>query len=249
MSDMEELHPMIPPNVEEGGRDGRAGEEEDGIKLMLEKARKGFFRKVYGMLACELCVTVLVSAWMMLTPAIRHDVYNHTLAVYLIALFPLLGLMFALFMLRQQYPLNVALLFFFVLSFSFLIGTICAQYYEDGYGYAILVGFGITIVLFALLTVMAWQNCCELTMSVELLVTASFVLVLSVFLHILFGGWHLSLFVACLACLVLCLLIIVDVHRLFDDVGVDEYILANVNLYIEVLNLFTWVAEILRFAR
>jgi len=237
------------PNVEEGGQGGSSGLDDEGIKVLLDNARKGFFRKVYGMLACELCVTVLISVWMMLTPSIRHYVINHSLAIYLIAIFPLVGLMIALFILKQQYPLNVSLLFFFVVCFSFLIGIICAHYYEDGYGNAILIGFGITVALLALLTVVAFQNCCSLSMVYEMIITASFVVLISIILHVLAGGWHLSLFVACMSSFVLCLIIVADVHRLVEEVGVDEYIVANVNLFTEVMSLFVSIIQILRFVK
>lgn len=209
----------------------------------MDMVRKGFIRKVYGILSTQLMLTVFICTMFMYVDGIRNWTLDNFTPFY-VCLFGTIIVLIALFCNRKSYPLNMGLLYLFTVMQSITIGYICAMYYEAGYGDIVVQAFAITCALFIGLTIFTIQSKINWNfMGVGLFACLFVLMIWGAFLP-LFGGpsYVYSLFGA----IVFCLLIIYDTHRLCKMyMGADEYILAAVDLYLDFINLFLYMLQLL----
>ncbi|KAJ1548890.1 Transmembrane BAX inhibitor motif-containing protein 4, partial [Cladochytrium tenue] len=115
--------------------------------------RMSFVRKVYSILAAQLGLTALVSAFCLYNSSVREFVQTHP-AVLMVTAFGTIGLIFAVEIYRRSYPLNMILLGIFTLAESYTIGFICSLYESE----IVLQAALLTFVVFIGLTLFTLQS-------------------------------------------------------------------------------------------
>mmetsp|Transcript_39185 Transcript_39185/g.90273 ORF Transcript_39185/g.90273 Transcript_39185/m.90273 type:complete len:171 (-) Transcript_39185:139-651(-) len=156
--------------------------------------------------------------------------------------------LFALLALKDQYPANIWLLAAFTFFESTTIGIVCAIYQEIGYGDIILEAFAITTLVFAGLTAFACQTKYDFTIYHGLLGTLLMSLVVWSFIGMLFG-FSMGAFYSWCGVLVFSGYIVVDTQMIMDKLGYDDYIIATIELYLDIINLFLYILRILVASR
>ncbi|CAM9540783.1 unnamed protein product [Discosporangium mesarthrocarpum] len=119
--------------------------------------RKGFIRKVYGILTLQLFLTFGVSAFTVLYEPATRFVLANVWTVYLGFAFSI-GLLIALMCYRQSYPLNTYLLGAWTLVEAYTIGVVCASYFTQGQGMVVVQAAGLTMAVFLGLTLFTFQT-------------------------------------------------------------------------------------------
>mmetsp|Transcript_2090 Transcript_2090/g.4878 ORF Transcript_2090/g.4878 Transcript_2090/m.4878 type:complete len:259 (-) Transcript_2090:87-863(-) len=208
--------------------------EEEG-----KKARKDFVIKVYTFLAMQLAFTVAVClAFMFVEPIAMFVAGNKWFLLFILIIW--IVVFIALFFLKNSYPTNIYLLFAFTGIASVMMGCICALYQLSGRGEIVVVAFAITTLVFVSLTLFAALSDVDFSFLGYFLVVALAVLTFWMLFSILFG-FRLGYVFAALGVLIFSGFILYDTDQIIKHVGVDDHIIANIELYLDFINMFQFV--------
>lgn len=151
---------------------------------------------------------------------------------------------------RRQHPTNLVLMFAFTLAESVLVGAITAQYNTE----VVVLAFGITAVVSLSLTAYALQTKYDFTASGGILFSALVTLLVASILAMFFPTNGLRLCIAAAGSLLFSCYIVYDVQLVAAGnhqvkVSTDEYVLAAINIYLDVINLFIYMLRIVAASR
>ncbi|OXB67460.1 hypothetical protein ASZ78_006791 [Callipepla squamata] len=175
--------------------------------------RMAFLRKVYSILSIQVLLTTVTSAIFLYSTGVQAFVHERP-ALLLISAFGCLAVIFALAIYRHQHPVNLYLLFGFTLLEALTV-AITVSFYDVS---VVLQAFILTTAVFLGLTVYTLQSKRDFSK---------------------FGaGEIVELVFAAAGALLFCGFIIYDTHVLMHKLSPEEYILAAINLYLDIINLF-----------
>ncbi|KAJ3281799.1 Transmembrane BAX inhibitor motif-containing protein 4 [Borealophlyctis nickersoniae] len=203
--------------------------------------RMAFVRKVYTILATQLGATAVVSGIFMASDTVKGWVQTNIWAVYLSWLLTL-GLLIALIVKRRSHPTNLYLLAGFTLLEAYSIGTI-VTFYDS---LVVLQAVILTFSLFVGLTLFTLQTKYDFTSWGPFLFGSLWVIVIAMFLQIFLPfSQTMHLVIAVATAILFCGFIVYDTQQIFARMSPEEYIMASVELYLDVINLFLAILRIL----
>ncbi|XP_036918980.1 protein lifeguard 4 isoform X2 [Sturnira hondurensis] len=202
--------------------------------------RMAFLRKVYTILSLQVLLTTMTSALFLYFESVRTFVHESP-ALILVFAIGSLGLIFALLSNRYKHPLNLYLLFGFTLLEALTVASVVTLYDV----YIILQGFVLTTAVFLGLTMYTLQSKKDFSKFGAGLFAVLWILCLSGILKLFFYSETLELVVAAVGALLFCGFIIYDTHSLMHRLSPEEYILASVSLYLDIINLFLHLLKFL----
>jgi len=195
--------------------------------------RMGFLRKVYGLLSVQLLVTCVVAGTCAYTPIIRDTIHQNPWMVMMCL--PLaLGLLLALHFKRHQVPINFILLAGFTVVEAITVGVIVSLYEAQ----SVVKAGVLTLIITAGLTAYTFQTKRDFTNMGTGLMIALVSLIGIGFMNIFLGSTGLELVMAGAGALIFSLFIVFDTQMMMQKLSPEEYILATINLYLDILNLF-----------
>ncbi|XP_024431972.1 protein lifeguard 4 [Desmodus rotundus] len=201
--------------------------------------RMAFLRKVYTILSLQVLLTTMTSALFLYFESIRTFVHESP-ALILVFAIGSLGLIFALTLNRHKHPLNLYLLFGFTLLEALTVAFV-VTFYDV---YIILQAFVLTTAVFLGLTMYTLQSKKDFSKFGAGLFAVLWILCLSGILKLFFYSETMELVMAAVGALLFCGFIIYDTHSLMHRLSPEEYVLASINLYLDIINLFL---HLLRF--
>lgn len=207
-------------------------------------AKTGFIQKVYGILSAQLGLTVMIAGMCMGIENLRHWLIGNGITIMWVCLIPTFLSIFALFRYKDDYPTNFILLGFFTIMESLSIGVVCAIYSEVGYGMLILQAVTITAGVFFGLTVFAFQTKVDFTVYSGLFSTLLLSLIIWGFISSLLGFAAGGVY-SWLGAFIFCGYIVIDTQMIMTRLGYDDYIIAAIELYLDILNMFLFILQIL----
>lgn len=210
-----------------------------------EAVRKGFIRKVYAILITMLTLTFAIVILFTGVPTLRQWGQSLTALVVLVVLwitiFVLLIVLICNESLRRTHPTNIILLAAFTLLMSFALGITATQTKP----FIVLIAVGITLAITIALTLFAFQTKYDFTVFSGILFCFLISLLLFGFLVIIFRSRILYLVYATLGALIISCYIVIDTQMMMSGKTVslspEEYIFAALNLYIDVVTLFSFI--------
>uniref|UniRef100_A0A7S3ABQ7 Transmembrane BAX inhibitor motif-containing protein 4 n=1 Tax=Haptolina ericina TaxID=156174 RepID=A0A7S3ABQ7_9EUKA len=230
------------------------------LRTIDREIKKGFVRKVYSILATQLLITAGIAVGMIYASFYHGDpnyltkfgngfIYNSSLS-FLLFILTIILLCF-LFSLKNSYPANYLLLLAFTASISFTVARVCVIYYSAGSGTQILLAFAITAATFLALTTFTMISRVDWDFMGPFLFAGMFLLMFwSLIMSLVFAfgggfssGWSLAF--AIVGTILFSGFIIYDTNNIMRYCGVDDYIIAAIELYLDVLNLFLFILQIL----
>ncbi|XP_051547456.1 protein lifeguard 4-like [Myxocyprinus asiaticus] len=202
--------------------------------------RMDFLRKVYTILSLQIIITTAVSALFMLCNPIKTFVHESPTLVLISAIGSLI-LLLALAVYRHQHPINLYLLFGFTLLESLSVAT-AVTFYE----YAIVLqAFVLTSAVFLGLTAYTFQSKRDFSKLGACLFAGLWILIIASFMRLFFYNDTMELVFAGAGALLFCGFIIFDTHVLMHKLSPEEHVLASINLYLDIVNLFLYILRIL----
>ncbi|MCO5581091.1 hypothetical protein L7F22_034967 [Adiantum nelumboides] len=151
-----------------------------------------------------------------------------------------------LFYYHQQHPLNLLLLGLFTVCISLTVGIVCA-YTEGKIILEALILTTATVLGLTLYTFWAAKRGYDFNFLGPMLSAALMVLILFGFIQLLFPLGPLSSTIyGAVASIIFCVYIVYDTDNLIKRYDYDQYIWASVALYLDVLNLFLALLNLLR---
>ncbi|XP_069165518.1 protein lifeguard 4-like isoform X2 [Procambarus clarkii] len=192
-----------------------------------------FLRKVYGLLSVQLLVTTVVAAAFAYTPVLREAI--HANPWMLIMCLPLaIGLLIALHVKRHHVPINFMLLAAFTVIEAITVGVAVSMYDAE----VVVKAFSLTLIITGGLTAYTFQTKRDFTNMGAGLVIGLLVMIGVGVMNMFLGSSGLELALAGGSALIFCLFIVYDTQMMMLKLSPEEYILATINLYLDILNLF-----------
>lgn len=214
--------------------------------------RKAFIGKVYSLLVIQIFITMAVSFVMMQYGG--YDFYVWTLTegawtrgTSFIAVF---ALIISLMCLKNKFPLNLVLLLSFTLAMSYTIGMITTAYAAMGMQVIVIEAFAITSLLFIALTAFTIWSKIDFSFLGAILPVCLFALIIwGFFSAFAFPSFAFRQVYALAGTLIFSLYVLYDTHMITTYLSFDDYVLGAINLYLDFINLFIMILQLLTGGR
>ncbi|KAK9182466.1 hypothetical protein WN944_025611 [Citrus x changshan-huyou] len=216
-----------------------------GLSYGENQLRWGFIRKVYGILTAQIVLTTLVSSITVLYNPI-NDLLKGNSSLLLFLPILLFILLWPLHVYHQKHPVNLIVLGLFTVSLSLPVAVSCAN--TDGR--IVLEALILTSAVVCSLTgytFWASKKGKDFSFLGPILFTSLIILILTSFMQMFFplGSTSTAVYGG-ISALVFCGYIVYDTDNLIKRFTYDDYILASVTLYLDILNLFISILRVLR---
>ncbi|NWR26807.1 LFG4 protein, partial [Tachuris rubrigastra] len=203
--------------------------------------RMAFLRKVYSILSIQVLLTTVTSAIFLYSAGVQAFVQERPVLL-LISGFGSLAIIVALTLYRHQHPVNLYLLFGFCSLIDRLLFLFIVSFYDVS---IVLQAFILTTAVFLGLTAYTLQSKRDFSKFGAGLFSCLWILIFSGFLRLFFYSATIELVFAAAGALLFCGFIIYDTHLLMHKLSPEEYILAAINLYLDIINLFLHLLRLL----
>eukprot|EP01006_Ploeotia_vitrea_P065702 TRINITY_DN93660_c0_g1_i1.p1 TRINITY_DN93660_c0_g1~~TRINITY_DN93660_c0_g1_i1.p1 ORF type:complete len:307 (+),score=136.47 TRINITY_DN93660_c0_g1_i1:67-921(+) len=246
IDEQEQLLKRLPHgNLSSSGASSSSSSVHAGARRSpLYEVERAFVRKVFSIVAVQLMLTSAICAVFMYTASIRHFAVSHPSLLQWVTLVPLFASLFAMVHYKSSYPSNYAWMFVFTALMSVSVGTVCAQYYAVGEGILILKALIITSSVFVALVIFALQTRIDFSfMRAGLFVSTLILIFLGIGLALF--GVRMPMVVSAFGALVFSLWVLYDTSMLMHKHGTDDYIVAAIDLYLDFVNLFLYILQLL----
>lgn len=206
--------------------------------------RLGFLRKVYGILSAQLLATTVIAAFGMFTPAVKLYISQNQWMV-MGAFILSMALLLALMVKRRETPTNYFLLTAFTFVQAFTVAVVVSFYDQM----AVLQAFLLTMGVTGGLTLYTFQSKRDFSTWGAGLYAFLMVLFMGSLLQFFLTSSHLEFVLSLGGAVLFSFFIIFDTHMLMHRVSPEEYILATIELYLDIINLFLHILRIIGEAR
>eukprot|EP00475_Leptophrys_vorax_P002997 TRINITY_DN11722_c0_g1_i1.p1 TRINITY_DN11722_c0_g1~~TRINITY_DN11722_c0_g1_i1.p1 ORF type:complete len:250 (-),score=1.98 TRINITY_DN11722_c0_g1_i1:137-886(-) len=207
--------------------------------------RWAFVRKVYGILSFQLLLTFAVATVVVTVDSVRLTVLHSPLLVISSFILPFI-LICALSAYHQSHPTNLVLLTLFSLCFSVSLGCSCA-YAPAPIVLEALLLTAVVVVSLTLFTFWAASRGYEFGWLGPALFASLSVLVLAMIVQLFFPFGSIGhAIISTIGTILFSLYIVYDTESLLRRFSYDEYIWASLNLYLDILNLFMFLLDLLQ---
>jgi len=238
---------------------GQVGPEAEGgfndsanFKFTDTKIRHAFVRKVYSILVAQLTINVsLIALFLFVEPVSFWFKQNGWMHWVLIAFTFILVIVLACCDgVRRTYPANMILLGAFTIAESLLVASITAHYDTD----TVLIAVGITTVVVLGITLFSLQTKYDFTGSGIYLFVALLILMVFGFLAIIIRSKIMHIIYAAAGAGIFSMYLVFDTQLMLGgkhkySISPEEYIMAALNLYLDIINLFLMILRLVGFAR
>lgn len=209
--------------------------------------RLGFIRKVYGILTTQLGLTFIMILLTMASESFYTFQKNNTAVLLLCVVFSLVSIIcLACFKsLSRNVPTNYILLGIFTFCEAYIVSFICGQYN----GRFVFMAGLMTITVVTGLTIYACTTEKDFTVYYAVLLVISLVFMVFGFLFIFTNSKTLHLIYAAFGVLLFSFYLIVDTQLIMGKCGLkysmEDYIIASIDLYLDIINIFLYILQIL----
>ena len=220
--------------------------EKDYSKM----ARMGFIRKVYGILAAQLVLTFGLVC-LVFIPSFSSFLIHIPNAFVLF--YVAMGISFATIILlaccksiSRSVPINYILLFIFTSCEAYMLMHCCAIYEKS----IVISAAALTAAVTVSLTIYAFTTKTDFTWCGGLLFAGVCILIVTGLLGCCFGFNNITYILYCSGgVFVYSIYLIYDTQlisgKFGNDFEIDDYVLAAVNVYLDIINLFLYILRFL----
>ncbi|CDW79303.1 UNKNOWN [Stylonychia lemnae] len=214
---------------------------------MSDEDRIGFIRKVYGILSAQLSLTAFMCLIPYLSDSVRAIMVSQFWLVILsmVMAIVLVCTLFCVPSLARKVPTNYYLMFAFTICESYSIAFVCAAVNDAK---TVLAAAAITAAIVVSLTIYALTTKKDFTvMGGMIFVFSACLLMFGVFT--MFWGYYARVVYCCLGLILFGLYLIIDTQMICGgkrySVSKEDYIYGAIILYLDILNIFLFVLQLL----
>lgn len=210
-----------------------------GSLVRTGEERATLVRRTYSLVFVSVLVTMFGASFGLSQPALMQMVAQHPFLAMIGVFAPLLIATRT----RQQFPANIG----FVLLFTFAEGIFISPllyFYGRSQPGLISQAAGLTVGAFALLTMYAFVSRRDFSAWGSFFVVGLWVLIGTSVLNFFFRNQTADLWLASATVLIFSGLLVFDTWRLRNVYGPDDYVMAAVQIYLDLLNMFLAVIRI-----
>jgi FtsH-binding integral membrane protein len=221
----------------------------DDFKISDVNERHSFILRVYTILLFMLGLTISTCGLFMTSESVGNWVNKNVtpLTIFcIIFMFSTLLMIMCIPVCRYIMPYNFMCLSLFTLSVSVLVGTVTVQYETN----AVLLAFGATAIITISLTLFAFQTKIDFTGAGPYLLAILIGLIFMGIIQIWVKNQLLNTITASIGSILFSFYIIYDTQLMLGgdhkhSIGPDEYIFAALSLYLDVINLFLYLLQLI----
>ncbi|KAK7065413.1 hypothetical protein SK128_000041 [Halocaridina rubra] len=214
--------------------------------------RMGFIRKVYMILMAQLTVTFGFVAAFTLSESVKTFIAEN-MAIFWVALAGTFICIIALSCcgeLRRRTPHNYIFLGIFTVCEGILLGAASASFTST----EILMAVGICVVVTLSLTVFAFQTRFDFTTCGMFVFVSIIVLFMFGILALIFQNKVLNIVYSSIGALLFSFYLIYDTQLMIGgshkySISPEEYVFASLTLYLDIINIFIFILNIIGSAR
>lgn len=218
------------------------------LEFSDKSIRMGFIRKVYLILMGQLIVTFGMVAVFTLSKDVQTFTAQNP-AMFWCALVGTLVCIIALSCcgnLRRKTPHNFIFLGIFTICEGFLLGVTSARYTP----FEILLAVGICIIIVVSLTLFAFQTKIDFTMCGGFLLCTLIILIIFGIVAAFVQSKIVNIVYSCLGALIFSFYLVFDTQMMIGgnhkySISPEEYVFASLSLYLDIINLFTYILSII----
>ena len=217
-----------------------------------EMWRKAFVGKVYTLLCLQILVTLVIVGSMMKLGGYGFYSWVLTEGAWTrgVATLATFVLIISMMCYKSTYPANLILLFAFTAAMSYTLGVVCTTYAANGLGDLVVEAFAITSLVFIALTIFTMQSKIDFSfLGVVLPICLFTFLIWGLFSMLAFPSFAMQQTYALIGSIIFVLYILYDTHAIMNYLSYDDYVLGAVNLYLDFINLFIMILQLLTCAR
>ena len=202
--------------------------------------RATLVRRTYTLVFASVVVTTIGTWFGLSQPQVMQTVAAHPIITMLFAFAPLIMAQRA----RDRFPQNIGLVFLFTFVMGVMLSPVVFMMQATQPGVVGQAGV-LTLSTFGVLTLYAWISRRDFSAWGGFFVVGLWVLIGTSFLNIFFGNATSSLWIAAAGVFVFSGLLVFDTWRLRNVYGPDDYVPAAVAIYLDLLNMFMFILQLL----
>ena len=203
--------------------------------------RATLVRRTYSLVFVSVLVTIAGVMFALSQPKVLETVAVHPWITMLVAFVPL----FLVMRVREQFPLNIALVFLFTFIMGLSISPMIYVFGQKQPGLITQAAI-LTIGAFFVLTAYSFISRRDFSAWGQFFGVGLFVVIGGILLNaFVFHSPAADLAIASITILVFCGLLVYDTWRLRNEYGPDDYAMAAVQIYLDLLNLFLAILRVL----
>jgi len=203
--------------------------------------RATLVRRTYGLVFLSVLVTMLGSAFALSQQGLLEAVANHWIIASLCIFVPLIMAQRA----AHDFPRNIILTFVFAFVEGVFIAPILYVAERNSPGAVAQAGM-LTFAAFGVLSLYAVMSRRDFSAWGSFFIIGLVVLIVASVLNAFFGSAAGSLWISAIGVLIMSGLLVFDTWRIMRSgvYGQDDYVLATVNIYLDLLNLFLFILSL-----
>lgn len=210
------------------------------ITVRTGTERATLVRRTYSLVFVSVLIT-MVGVWFGLsTPGVKEWVFAHPIITMLATFAPLLLAL----NLRDAFPANIGLVLLFTFIEGVAISPIMAIYGQNSPGVITQAGV-LTGSTFGVLTLYAWFSKRDFSAMGAFFTMGLWVLIVASLINLFVKSAGASIWLSAMTVLIFGGLLIYDTWRLRNVYGPNDYVRAAVNIYLDLLNMFLAILNLL----
>lgn len=202
--------------------------------------RATLVRRTYTLVFFSILVTMVGATYGMSNVGLMNSIIQHPFLTMIAAFVPLIAAQGA----RTRFPLNIAMVMLFTFAMGVMISPYLFMVRQTNPG-VIAQAAGLTVGAFAVLTLYAFVSRRDFSAWGSFFIVGLWVLIGTSLLNIFFHNATADLWLAGGTVLVFSGLLVFDTWRLRNVFGPEDYVIAAVQIYLDLLNLFMGILRIL----
>uniref|UniRef100_A0A0A9ZCR4 Protein lifeguard 4 n=1 Tax=Lygus hesperus TaxID=30085 RepID=A0A0A9ZCR4_LYGHE len=235
-------------DVEYGGKNDEGIEDDfmyrNNVHSASVQIRLGFLRKVYSLLFVQLLLTTVIGFTLIAVEPAKLFVQENTWMITL-GFISNIVILIALHIKRKETPINFILLAIFTVVEAYTIGVIVSFYDQ----YVVLQAFLLTVLVLGGLTAYTFQTKRDFSNLGIVLFSALIILIFGGLIQLFIRSTAFEFAISIFGAFIFALFIVYDTQNLMLRVSPEEYILATIELYLDIINLFLYILRALDAAR
>ena len=212
----------------------------DTLVVRTGAERATLVRRTYSLVLVSIVVTMLGTWFGLSNESVLQTVARHPIITMLLAFAPLLMAQ----RVRNAFPQNIGFVFLFTFMMGVMMSPLIYIYSLRQPG-VVAQAAGLTLSTFTILTLYAWFSRRDFRAWGGFFITGLWVLIATSLLNMFFQNQTASLWISSATVLVFSGLLVFDTWRLKNVFGPDDYVMAAVTIYLDLLNMFMAILSLL----
>lgn len=215
-------------------------DHSDSVAMAQLHIRLAFLRKVLGILAFQFVVTVVLCTAFYVTDDVRLFIQQQPWFL-MVSLFGSLGLLFAMFIHAYTVPLNYFLLAAWTILQAITIGAI-VSFYDV---HVVLQAIVLTAVVVVSLFVYTLQSKHDFKKHYACLFSISLLFLMATMLQMILMSPAFNFAMSLAGAALFSVYLVFDIDMIMHQYNEEDYIVACISIYMDVMGLFLRILEIL----